>query len=49
MKSMHDQGKYAFASDWARLHILQEHGGIYLDTDVELMKPFDDFLDEEMF
>jgi mannosyltransferase OCH1-like enzyme len=49
MKSMHDQGKYAFASDYARLHILQEHGGIYLDTDVELMKPFDDFLDEEMF
>ncbi len=28
---------------------MQEHGGIYLDTDVELMKPFDNFLDEEMF
>jgi hypothetical protein len=49
MERMHNEGKYAFASDWARLQILREHGGIYLDTDVELMKPFDDFLGEEMF
>ena len=49
MHRMHQEGKYAFASDWARLQVLREHGGIYLDTDVELMKPFDDFLGEEMF
>lgn len=49
MHRMHQEGKYAFASDWARLHVLREHGGIYLDTDVELMKPFDDFLGGEMF
>lgn len=28
--------KWAFASDYARFKILYEHGGVYLDTDVEL-------------
>lgn len=32
-------GKYAYVSDYARLRILYEYGGIYLDTDVELIKP----------
>lgn len=36
--------KYAFVSDYARLKILYDNGGIYLDTDVELVKPLDDFL-----
>lgn len=49
MKRMHDEGKYAFASDWARLRILQEHGGIYLDTDVEIIKPLNPFLEHRMF
>ena len=31
-------GKYAFVSDYARFKILYEEGGIYLDTDVELVK-----------
>lgn len=31
--------KWAFVSDYARFKILYEHGGIYLDTDVELLKP----------
>ena len=30
--------KWAFVSDYARLKIIYEHGGIYLDTDVELLK-----------
>jgi Glycosyltransferase sugar-binding region containing DXD motif len=30
--------KYAFVSDVARLHALLEHGGVYLDTDVEVKK-----------
>lgn len=30
--------KYAFVSDYARFKILYEHGGVYLDTDVELVK-----------
>jgi hypothetical protein len=49
MARMHSEGKYAFASDWARLEILRRHGGIYLDTDVEVKKPFDPFLGESMF
>jgi len=39
-----DQKKWAFLSDFARLLILAEQGGIYLDTDVELIRPLDDLL-----
>ena len=37
-------GKFAFVSDFARYWILYNHGGIYFDTDVEVIKPFDDIL-----
>lgn len=30
--------KWEFASDYARLDIIYNHGGIYLDTDVEIFK-----------
>lgn len=40
-----DAGKYAFVSDVARLHALHQLGGVYLDTDVEVRRPFDDLLD----
>lgn len=30
--------KYAFASDFIRLYVLEQHGGIYVDTDVEFLK-----------
>lgn len=33
--------KWAFVSDYARFKILYEQGGIYLDTDVEVIRPFD--------
>ena len=36
--------KYAFVSDVARLYALSEYGGIYLDTDVEVLRPFDGIL-----
>ncbi len=36
--------KWAFASDYARFKILYEHGGLYFDTDVELIKPIDDIV-----
>jgi Glycosyltransferase sugar-binding region containing DXD motif len=49
MEEMFRTGRFAFASDWARLYVLQQHGGIYLDTDVELKKPLDRFLDSGMF
>lgn len=36
--------KYAFVSDYARFCIIRDNGGIYFDTDVEVIKPFDDIL-----
>lgn len=36
--------KYAFVSDYVRLYALYNHGGIYMDTDVELLKNLDNFL-----
>lgn len=35
---------WAFASDYARLEFLYTHGGVYLDTDVELIRPIDDLM-----
>lgn len=46
MERMHKEGRYAFASDYARMKVLHEHGGIYLDTDVELKKSIAPFLNE---
>lgn len=36
--------KYAFVSDYARFWIMYHHGGIYFDTDVEVLKPMDDII-----
>ncbi len=41
--------KWAFVSDYARFDILNRYGGIYLDTDVELIRPIDDILDRGPF
>ena len=36
--------KWAFASDWARFAVVAAEGGVYLDLDVELLKPIDDLV-----
>ena len=36
--------KYAFVSDYARFKILYEQGGLYFDTDVEVIRPLDDII-----
>lgn len=41
--------KYAFAADYVRLYALLTEGGIYLDSDVLVKKPFDTFLNNEFF
>lgn len=41
--------KYAFVSDYARFDILYYEGGIYFDTDVEVIKSFDDILEKGGF
>jgi mannosyltransferase OCH1-like enzyme len=48
-KEAAEQNKWAFVSDVARLSIVCDHGGIYLDVDVELIKPIDHFLIDSMF
>lgn len=46
-KEAYKHRKYAFVSDFARFYILKQHGGIYLDVDVEIIKPFDDLLEHK--
>ncbi|MCL2370222.1 MAG: glycosyl transferase [Firmicutes bacterium] len=41
--------KFAFASDYIRLQALVNHGGIYMDTDVELLASLDNFLSKKAF
>ena len=41
--------KYAYLTDFARLKILYENGGIYFDTDVELIKPIDNIVNKGPF
>lgn len=42
-------GKWAFVSDVARLWALVHEGGIYMDTDVEVVRPLDELLKEKAF
>ena len=44
MQEAYAAKKWAFVSDYARLKVIYDHGGIYLDTDVELIKPLDALL-----
>lgn len=46
-KDAYNAKKFAFASDVLRTDILFNEGGIYLDIDVELLKPIDDMLNQE--
>ena len=48
-KEAYDAKKWAFVTDYARLWIIYSYGGVYLDTDVELIKPLDDLLEKEAF
>ena len=41
--------KWAFVSDYIRLRVLYEYGGIYCDTDLEILKNIDDFLHHKGF
>ena len=48
-KEAYSVGKYAFVSDVARLKALVDHGGVYFDTDVRVIKRFDDCMNEPCF
>ena len=45
VKEAYESKKYAFVTDYVRLYALYTEGGIYMDTDVEVLKPYDDLLD----
>ena len=49
MKEAYDEKKWGFVPDYARLDIVYNHGGIYLDTDVEIVKSFDGLLSNKAF
>lgn len=40
----YEQKKYAFLTDYLRLVIIREQGGVYFDTDVEVIRSFDELL-----
>ncbi len=44
VKEAYEAKKWAFVSDFVRLYALVQQGGVYMDTDVELLKPIDGFL-----
>lgn len=45
----YDKKNWAYISDFVRLHVLYHHGGIYLDTDVEVIKNFSPLLIHNVF
>ena len=44
VREAYDAGKWAFVSDVARLYALVNEGGIYMDTDVEVIRPLDSLI-----
>ncbi len=45
----YENHKWAFLSDFVRLHVVHQHGGIYFDTDVEVIASIDGLLDNGAF
>jgi hypothetical protein len=39
---------YAFAADYIRHYAVYTHGGVYIDTDIEIIKPFDELLNTDL-
>lgn len=48
-KEAYTTKKYAFVSDYVRLWALEQYGGVYLDTDVEVLRSFDPLLSDTAF
>ena len=47
VKQAYKEKKFAYVSDYARIKALYQYGGIYMDTDVRVYKPFDDLLNNK--
>lgn len=48
-REAYDNRKFAFVTDVVRLWALEKFGGVYMDTDVEILKPLDDLLNLPAF
>ena len=49
VRQAYDDKMFAFVSDYVRVYVLYRYGGIYLDTDVEVIKSFNPLLNNESF
>lgn len=49
MKEAYESKKWAFVTDYVRLKVLYDFGGIYMDTDVEVRKSLDSLLENKAF
>lgn len=49
VRQAYEAKKFAFVSDYARFYILYHHGGVYFDTDVEVIKPMDHIISNGPF
>ena len=49
VKSAYEAKKYAFVADYVRFWALYNYGGVYLDTDMYVLKSFDDLLSDDFF
>jgi mannosyltransferase OCH1-like enzyme len=49
VREAYNKEKWAFVSDYVRLKVVYDYGGIYLDTDMLLFKPLDFFLNQDCF
>lgn len=49
VKQAYENRKWAFVADYLRLYAIYNYGGIYMDTDVEVLKPLDRFLEHQAF
>ena len=49
VKEAYEAKKFAFVTDYVRLYAMYNEGGIYMDTDVMVLKPLDEYLVHESF
>lgn len=49
VREAYESRRFAFVTDYVRLYALYSEGGIYMDTDVEVLRPLDDFLHHNAF
>lgn len=49
VKQAYENKKFAFVTDYVRLFVMYKYGGIYMDTDVEVIGPIDGFLENKAF